>query len=202
MWFSKIKEAINGAKRHQSTVEVVTVQDDDKPHSVEVLKHSKNYSKLLDVYVDSVQKNVANKNNLKIKFFWIIMVILIIIVASFCWSLIYAHNILKQYENLNDITIQALLSVVTIIFPTISSLIVAFIKIPEIIAHYLFNIEEDNYINAIIKSIQDYDKEMFASEHKIDDTLMAHSKVNKSSFQDEGIMESPAENIDESQPPA
>ena len=67
---------------------------------------------------------------------------------------------------------EAILSLITVILPSISSLIVAFIKIPEIIARYLFNIKEDNYMNSVIKNIQDYDKSMFAMEHRIKELLM------------------------------
>lgn len=33
----------------------------------------------------------------------------------------------------------------------------AFIKIPEIIAQYLFNVKEENSMQSVIKNIQDYD---------------------------------------------
>lgn len=63
---------------------------------------------------------------------------------------------------------ESILSTISVVVPAVVSLIVAFIEIPKIIAQYLFNIEEDNNMNAIIKNIQDYDSTMFEMEHKID----------------------------------
>lgn len=82
----------------------------------------------------------------------------------------------------------------TIVFPAISSLIVAFIKIPQIIAQYLFNVEEDSYMNSIIKNIQDYDKAMFAYEHRIDEMLMQY-KERDPKTEDDSIGESPVEQV-------
>lgn len=58
------------------------------------------------------------------------------------------------------------------IVPSISSLIVAFIKIPEIIAKYLFNTKEDDNMNAIIKHIQDHDIKMYALENDAEKEVM------------------------------
>lgn len=80
----------------------------------------------------------------------------------------------------------------TVLVPTISSLIVAFLKIPQIIAKYLFNIEEDNLMNSIIKNIQKYDKVMFAMEHDIEELLKKHKKLTEET-EDEDIEESPKE---------
>ncbi len=54
---------------------------------------------------------------------------------------------------------------ITLVLPAIFSLIVSFIEIPEVIAVYLFNIQEDDNINKIIKGIQNYDRDMFVLEH-------------------------------------
>lgn len=47
-------------------------------------------------------------------------------------------------------------------------MIVALLKIPEIIAEYLFNTEEDYFMNEIIRNIQEHDKAMYAMNHKAD----------------------------------
>ena len=166
----------------------------DKPHSIEVLKHSKNYSKLLDAYVTSVKTNIFLKNLFKILFFFVTMGSMLAIIYFFYISLRYTLDNFSKFDNLNEISIEAILSILTIILPTISSLIIAFIKIPKIIARYLFNIEEDNYMNSVIKNIQDYDKSMFAMEHKIDELLMQH-KDQEPSADDENIEDSPIEDV-------
>lgn len=193
MWFSSIINKLRCATLNNE----ITVSDStetDKPHSIEVLKHSKNYSKLLDIYVISTKRNIIMKNWFKVLFFIITMGSMLAIVYLFYVSLQYAFDNFAKFDNLNEISIEAILSIVTVIFPAISSLIVAFIKIPEIIAHYLFNVEEDNYMNSVIKNIQDYDKAMFAMEHKIDEMLMIN-KDQEPSSEDEGIEDSPAESV-------
>lgn len=176
-----------------SETTITIINETDKPHSIEVLKHSKNYSKLLDIYVTSTKRNIIMKSWFKSLFFIITMGIMLIIVYLFYDSLQYAIDNFAKFESLNEISIEAILSIITVILPVISSLIVAFIKIPEIIAQYLFNVEEDNYMNSVIKNIQDYDKAMFAMEHKIDEMLMKNKDQEPSSADDE-IEDPPTEN--------
>lgn len=164
----------------------------DSPQTTEALKHSSSYTKILDQYVVSTKRNMTIKIYFKAIFFFITMGILVAIVYFFYTSLQYLFDNFNKFESLNDITFEAILSMITIILPAISSLIVAFVKIPEIIAQYLFNIEEDNSMNSVIKSIQDYDKEMFAMEHRVENILL-QTKEQSSQTQDDEILESPRE---------
>lgn len=110
----------------------------------------------------------------------------------FCRSINYSFSIFVRFNNASDITWEVIVSVVTVLVPTISSLIVAFLKIPKIIAEYLFNINEDNLMNSIIKNIQKYDKVMFAMEHDVEELLKKHKKLTEET-EDEEIEESPKE---------
>lgn len=157
----------------------------------EALKHSKSYSDLLDIYVKSVMDNTALKKWFKILFFTITMGSLIAIIIFFGLSLKYATSIFLRFENPNIINIDTVLSVITVLFPSFVSMIVAFIKIPEIIAKYLFNIQEDRYMNSVIKNIQDYDKNMFALGQKAE--IVAN--INRTEMELDDIVEaSPREN--------
>lgn len=155
--------------------------------STEALKHSKSYSDLLNIYVRATKRNTIIKDILKILFFVITMGALITIVVVFCITLNSAYNLLKNLEDINTISIEAILSVATIVIPAISSLIVAFIKIPKIIAKYLFNVQEENYMDSIIKNIQNHDQSMFAMEHKINVVLAE----NKGDVPDDEFEKSP-----------
>lgn len=166
----------------------------DSTQSIEALKHTKSYSELLKIYVTSTKRNIHMKNCFKVVFFIITMGSLIAIVYFFYMALQYSFNNLSKFKTLNDVSIEAILSIVTVTFPAISSLIVAFIKIPQIIAEYLFNIEEDNYMNSVIKNIQDYDKSMFAMEHQIEEMLFNHKDQNIGS-QDETIEKLPQKDV-------
>ncbi|MCM1233775.1 MAG: hypothetical protein NC489_26995 [Ruminococcus flavefaciens] len=165
----------------------------NKPHSVEILKHSKNYSKLLDIYVDSAQQNIRLKKWFKIIFFIITTLSLVSVVYLLYMTIQYIFNNFAKISNPNDITIEAILSIISIAIPALTSLTVAFIKIPEIIAEYLFNTKEDENMNAIIKNIQDYDTVMFEMEYKFDELLKEHKDQNEE-VEDDNIEEPPTNN--------
>lgn len=121
----------------------------------------------------------------KILFFIITMGTLIAIVIFFGLSLKYAASVFLRFENPNIINAETVLSVITILFPSFVSMIVAFIKIPEIIAKYLFNIQEDRYMNSVIKNIQDYDKNMFALGQKAE----IAANINRTEMEQDDIVE-------------
>lgn len=139
--------------------------------SIEALKHSQTYSELLSTYTKATKRSVLIRDILKILFFAITIGSLATIVVVFCITLHHSFKLFDSFKSINEISLEGILSTMTIIIPSICSLVVAFIKIPEIIAEYLFNTEEENYMNSIIKNIQDHDKSMFAMEHKINVTL-------------------------------
>lgn len=159
--------------------------------NTEELKHSKSYSELLNIYVKSVQDNINLKKWFKILFFIITMGSLVSITILFSLSLKYACTSFMKFENSNNINTETILSVITVLFPSFTSLIVAFIKIPEIIAKYLFNIQEDKYMNSVIKNIQDYDKSMFALRQRAENAAILHRTEME---QDEVVETSPREN--------
>ena len=66
-------------------------------------------------------------------------------------SLEYAFDFFGKVKDVNEISIEAILSVVTILVPAKTSLVVAFVEIPKIIAQYLFNVQEDNFMDSVIK---------------------------------------------------
>lgn len=184
------KSDINKLAEKIITATMENSENVSKPHSAEIIKHSKNYSKLLDNYVDSASKNMTIKKWFKIFFFGVTMCLLVAIVIIFFITLSYAFKSFNKFINLNDVTLEAILSIITVIIPAISSLIVAFIKIPEIIAQYLFNTKEDENMNLIIKNIQDYDTAMFAMEQKLNDLLMKN-KDHTEEVTDDCIEEPP-----------
>lgn len=145
-----------------------------KTHSASVLQHSTIYTEILDIYVKSIQFNIHIKFFFKLFFFIATMAILGIILYYFCkvvnYTLANFSDILMLKENMLDVLTMSL----SVVFPSVCSLIVALIKIPEIIAKYLFDTDEDKYMDSVIKNIQDYDKDMYGLEakvlHALDDT--------------------------------
>ena len=92
------------------------------------------------------------------------MIILVSVLVFFHSSLNYVYKIITV-NNISQLSMESVLSVATMIVPSICSLIVAFIKLPEIIAKYLFNKNEDNSMNSIITSIQVHDREVYKMTH-------------------------------------
>lgn len=186
---SKLCRNISSNTTNNSNVEI-TDDNSNTPQSSEALAHTKSYTKLLSIYISSVEKNVSMKMWFKIIFFIITMGSLVTIVCLFCFSIKYSADKFSAFKELNSVSFEAILSVATIIVPAIVSLVVAFIKIPEIIAQYLFNIQEDNYMDSVIKNIQDYDKTMFAMEHQIEETLF-NNKLQADQYKDDDIEDLP-----------
>lgn len=78
-----IKSLINKLALAAINIDDIYIEEKHKPHSVEILKHSKNYSKLLDFYVDSAKENITMKKWFKIIFFIVTILSLIAIVYLF-----------------------------------------------------------------------------------------------------------------------
>lgn len=133
-------------------------------HKNEALKHSGIYTKILNEYYESIKRSLILKNLLKIIFFIITMVAFGVVVYIFSKSLTDVYELLKSLLEKEKVNTESIIGMITIVVPAACSLIVALVKIPKIIAKYLFNKEEDNYISKIIKDIQDYDRDVLSIE--------------------------------------
>lgn len=191
----KSKDTTNSKKTFGNIVEnIFNMIKNDDTQSAEALKHSKSYSILLKTYVQTTETSAKIKNILKCLFFIITMSTMVAVVFFFYYTLRFVISSFNKIDNINNISLEMILSMATIILPAISSLIVAFIKIPEIIAKYLFNIQEDDNMNKIIKNIQDYDRDMFAMEHRVEEALMRNKRKSDKS-KDDDMIDSPKEQV-------
>lgn len=129
----------------------------------ESLRHSQSYSTLIDTYIDIVGKNADLKRKLKEKFFNITMGILVVLALIFCTLIgVVCYGIVKK-----KITSQFTANMITALVSAAVSLVVSLIKIPQIIAEYLFDKKEDRVMNNLIRDIQISDKEMIEFEYKM-----------------------------------
>lgn len=150
----------------------------------------------MDLYVSSAKRNLISKFIFKLVFFIISVSCLIFVIFLFFCSMNYAFICLNSFDNLNDISFESILGIFTILLPALSSLIVAFLKIPEIIAQYLFNIEEESYMSSIIKNIQDYDTGMYELQHKVDKLIYENKEQSMDDLDDEmDYLDNKSENI-------
>ena len=176
MCIRKKDKKIKPSKKNNKINVIEDVKLPDYALSKETLTHSQSYSALLDVYVSDLKRKSITKFILKIIFFAATLTALGFVVGMFCVTVDYVKDFLSTNENLNELSMEAIFGILTVIVPAISSLIVAFIKIPHIIAKYLFDAKEDSYMNQIIKNIQNHDKSLFAMEHKVTATLAGNKK--------------------------
>lgn len=189
----KSKDTTNNKKAFGNIIDnIFNILKNDDTQSAEALKHSKSYSLLLKTYVQTTETSAKIKNILKCLFFIITMGTMVAVVFFFYYTLRFVISSFNKIDNINNISLEMILSMATIILPAISSLIVAFIKIPEIIAKYLFNTQEDDNMNKIIKNIQDYDRDMFAMEHKVEEALMLNKRKSDEA-KDDDMIDSPKE---------
>lgn len=146
--------------------------------------HSAKYTTLLETYIFTTKVSSIVKIVLKCCFFIVAMGALSYVTYYFGKTLDFSFSIIgknQSAEGAPPTNMEEIAGVIAVIIPAISSLIVAFIKIPEIIAKYLFNIEEDSHTNAIIKSIQDYDVKMYEMESQVERIRVDEIKaMNKS----------------------
>ncbi|MCM1121950.1 MAG: hypothetical protein NC416_05155 [Eubacterium sp.] len=133
-------------------------------------KHDMCYSYLLFDYGINVRKTLKQKRRLKTLFFLIIMGIFVV---TFCCFFHASQTVAMSLEKSRDdqVNYQEIIALLTIIIPPLLALITAFIKIPEIIAKYLFNIKEDEYMASIIGNLQNYDKEIYLIDNKVEEQI-------------------------------
>jgi len=153
----------------------------------------------LNFYNKSIKASARLKIWLKVVFFIVVMGALGYVTYYFGKTLEFSFDIIESNKSVKDykVIMKDILGIITVIVPAIASLIVAFLNIPEIIAQYLFNVEEDYQINAIIKNIQDYDIRMFELENRAEKELMKSKSLSDDKEQtDEEFSELPQDDVD------
>ena len=126
--------------------------NDDLTYSdnVHLSKHNEEFSELLFEYVENYKKACKIKLSARKKMFCASVVILLMttftVVGAVIWGCVFITM------NKGDIT-----AVLPTIVGAVVSLVSAFMVIPQIIANYFYNSDEEKYLSDIIGKIQDYD---------------------------------------------
>lgn len=115
-------------------------------------KHNKLYTKLLKQYVINFE-NISNIKKVYKKGIIDILLLMMIGIPTAVIALLY--YIMENFYGQEDLPI-----LISGTLTGIVSLISAFVVIPKIIISYLFNAKEEENMTAIIKNIQDYDKQI------------------------------------------
>ncbi len=134
------KDLIKNTIGDSSRFDDIETDDELKISDTNMLKrHNNQYSLLLEAYVDDINNKRKSKEIFKWIFFMVSMALLIgvfILFIVLCF---------KKDDSLS------------IILSSFATLLTSIITLPQIIAKYLFNSEDEKNINTVIKNIQDYD---------------------------------------------
>lgn len=140
--------------------------------------HSDKYTILLNNYVKNMDRNVRAKLVLKIIFFIIVMCILGGLSYTFYYTIKCTINAIREMIKSNYASIDIIVTIITPLMSSFGTIMVSLLKLPEIIAHYLFNPEEDESAVTIVGNIQKYDISMYAMKHNSDEKLAEENHLN------------------------
>lgn len=135
------------------------------------IKHNKKYSHLLDVFIKNTKASNRLKNRLKVLFFVIIILIMVALCFLFGYSVYSTFKIIKDLDAANNESTESIVGAVVSIVPSLATMLVSLIKLPKIIAEYLFNPQEDENMVKIIGQIQNYDLQMYNLEQQANKLL-------------------------------
>lgn len=162
--------------------------------------YAKTYIGILNTYKNQIEDSIKTKNELKKNFFSVIRIIMYILIAIFVISIIasfyiFRKMILSQYQS-----VSVIVGAITTVLSTFATMLVSIFKLPEIIAKYLFNKKEDQWMNVVIKNIQDYEIDMLRTEHETEYKAKLESTEDKAPALNQEVNTEASPNITGMQP--
>ena len=149
------EDAVSASQQNECDEDKGNSSDDGtkSPH----IRYTDAYIGILDTYKKQYGESSKNKKALKSDFFKMIKVLIYWMIAIFVIAVVGTIILIglmigKKYTSTGLI--------INTMVPIVSSLVtmsISIIKLPKIIARYLFNKKEDNSIRDIIKNIQEYE---------------------------------------------
>lgn len=127
-------------------------------------KYTNAYVGILNTYNKQIKKSVKNKIDLKEKFFKMIRFVMYCSIWFFCISILASFVLFTVMAIYGYQSVAIVTGAVTTLVSSFVTLISSIISLPQIIAKYLFNKEEDQLMNDVIKNIQDYELEAVKKE--------------------------------------
>ena len=120
-------------------------------------KYTDAYIQILGTYDKYLSDSIINKKTLKHSFFEMIKKLLFLLTALFIFAIIASFLIFTVLIFINYQSVSVVTGAVTALISSFVTMLIAILKLPKIIAEYLFNKEEDDKMNDIIKNIQSYE---------------------------------------------
>ncbi len=120
-------------------------------------EYTKAYIAILQTYDNQIKKSVDNKIKLKNRFFNFILSLMYILIALFVLSVVASLFLFRTMVIKDNSSSGVIAGAITGMISTFSTMLLAIIKLPRIMAKYLFNKNEDKLMNKVIKNIQTYE---------------------------------------------
>lgn len=120
-------------------------------------QYTEAYVGILNTYKEQLSQSVTKKNELKQRFFNAIRMIMYIMVITFGLVVVLALAVMAIMAACNSSSTQILTGAIVSIVSSFVTMVLGIYKLPQIIADYLFNKEEDNLMKEIIANIQKYE---------------------------------------------
>lgn len=141
------------------------------------IKYTDSYVNLLDAYKTQIEKSSEKKNELKQKFFDKICFIMYAMIFLFIGTLLITFAISVYMVYTKSISLSIISGAITAIVSSFVTVLTAILKLPQIIANYLFNKDEGNQMVEIIKSIQQYELGIAKTEHTAEEKAEDEKKI-------------------------
>ena len=130
----------------------------ENEHTIETHdKYTDIYVEILQQYKSQISTSVEKKNYLKENFFnlmeYIILILLFLFIACLCASYVLFEKMIIFNSN----SVATIAGAITAMISSFITMLLAIMKLPKIIARYLFNKKEDKLMAEIIKNIQKYE---------------------------------------------
>lgn len=120
-------------------------------------QYTEAYVGILNTYKEQLSQSVTKKNELKQKFFDCIKMIMYGMTVIFGFVVVVALIVMAVMAWTNSTSTQIIVGAIVSIISSFVTMILGIYKLPQIIADYLFNKEEDNLMKEIIANIQKYE---------------------------------------------
>lgn len=149
-------------------------QADSRTNASEYRKHTEKYTEILSNYAAYTKSSNDMKACYKKIFFWAVMGILFALAAVFLYSVYSAFEVMKALPDTKEnIPMENIAGAAAAVISSSVTVLAAVLKLPEIIAEYLFNPEEDKGMAQVIGQIQKNDTDMYSIESKLERQMMA-----------------------------
>ena len=122
------------------------------------------YVNILNTYNTQIEESIKKRNTLKDSFFNMINLIMKILIFLFTGSvvasfIVFVFMIIFKYNSSAVIA-----GAITGMISSFVTMLLSIFKLPQIIAEYLFNKEEDRMMSEVIKNIQTYEIDVVKAE--------------------------------------